>query len=224
MRLATRALKALRASSVPLRPRCARLTALTARAATRSDGNYRRPTRKCLTTVGSGATVGSSSLAATRGPLHIDRCGARSNRRSQATVRSPLLKPLPGRLFVRRHVRETDNRIGLRFGPRPGADPTRAPHRPIITLPRRYACQKSMRREMRSARPFTVNNERHRRSEWAGVSWPKDDATNGTRPAALGSRSCEGQRTQAPTAQTRRFARSFAPWRGRPHASASSWN
>jgi hypothetical protein len=35
VRLAARALKALRASSVPLRPRCARLTALTARAATR---------------------------------------------------------------------------------------------------------------------------------------------------------------------------------------------
>jgi hypothetical protein len=44
VRLATRALKALRASSVPLRPRCARLTALTARAATRSratiDGQH----------------------------------------------------------------------------------------------------------------------------------------------------------------------------------------
>jgi len=36
VRLATRALKALRASSVPLRPRSARLTALTARVATRS--------------------------------------------------------------------------------------------------------------------------------------------------------------------------------------------
>jgi hypothetical protein len=35
VRLATRALKALRASSIPLRPRFARLTALTARAATR---------------------------------------------------------------------------------------------------------------------------------------------------------------------------------------------
>ena len=44
VRLATRALKALRASSVPLRPRCARLTALTARVATRSratiDGQH----------------------------------------------------------------------------------------------------------------------------------------------------------------------------------------
>jgi hypothetical protein len=27
----------------------------------------------------------------TRGPLHIARCGARSNRRSQTTVRSPIL-------------------------------------------------------------------------------------------------------------------------------------
>ena len=34
VRLATRALKALRAATLPLRPRCARLTALTARAAT----------------------------------------------------------------------------------------------------------------------------------------------------------------------------------------------
>ena len=124
VRLATRALKALRVAFVSLRPRCARLSALTARAATRFPGNYRRPLRKCLTTVGSGATVGSTSPAAVHSPLHIARCGARSNRRSQATVRSPLLKPLPGCLFVRRHVRETDDRTGLRFGPRPGADPT----------------------------------------------------------------------------------------------------
>ena len=44
VRLATRALKALRASSVPLRPRCARLTALTTRVANRSraiiDGQH----------------------------------------------------------------------------------------------------------------------------------------------------------------------------------------
>lgn len=57
VRLATRALKALRGSSVPLRPRCARLTALTARAATRSRATIDGHTRKCLTTVGGGATV-----------------------------------------------------------------------------------------------------------------------------------------------------------------------
>ena len=56
VRLATRALKALRASSVALRPRCARLATLTARAATRSLGNCRRPIHKCLTTCASGAT------------------------------------------------------------------------------------------------------------------------------------------------------------------------
>jgi hypothetical protein len=57
VRLATRAFKALRASSVPLSPRCARLAALTTRVASRSDGNYRRPQQKCLTTVNNGATV-----------------------------------------------------------------------------------------------------------------------------------------------------------------------
>ena len=57
VQLATRALKALRASSVPLRPRCARLAALIARVASRSEGNYRRPIRKYLTMVRGGATV-----------------------------------------------------------------------------------------------------------------------------------------------------------------------
>ena len=110
---------------------------------------------KCLTTCAGGGRVESSWPAATRGPLRIDRCGARSNRRSKATIRSPIFKRSSRPLFVRRHVRETDDRTGLRFGLRPGADPT-VQHVQIITLPRRHACQKSMRREMRSAHPFTV--------------------------------------------------------------------
>ena len=114
------------------------------------------------------------------------------------------------------------NRTALRSQARRRSD--RAPHVQIITLPRRYACQKSMRREMRSARPFTVNNSGIDARNGQAYHGRKTTTTNGTRPAALGSRSCEGQRTQRATAQTRRFARSFAPWRGRPHASASSWN
>ena len=43
VRLATRALKALRASLISLRPRYARMTTLTARIAIRFSGNYRRP-------------------------------------------------------------------------------------------------------------------------------------------------------------------------------------
>jgi hypothetical protein len=57
-RRATRALKALRASMISLRPRCARLTALIARIAIRFlatiDG---RRTQTCLTTLSDGATV-----------------------------------------------------------------------------------------------------------------------------------------------------------------------
>lgn len=61
VRLATRALKALRASSIALRPRFARLTALTARAATRVVATIDGQNGGALTTVGGGATVGSSS-------------------------------------------------------------------------------------------------------------------------------------------------------------------
>jgi hypothetical protein len=90
VRLATRALKALRVAFVPLRPRVARLAALTARAASRSrqlstavvevlDDDRRR--RYCR----------SIFDGRTRDLLHIARCGACSNRRSQATIRSPIL-------------------------------------------------------------------------------------------------------------------------------------
>ena len=177
VRLATRALKALRASSISLRPRCARLTALTARAATRPwatiDG-----IRKCHTQVLDDVHERRYSRIIFAGcdsrPLHIARCGARSNRRSQATVRSPLLKPLPRCLFVRCHVRETDNRIGLRFGPRPGADPT------VHHTSNHHAATAVRLSEVDASgdalsAPIQHEQQRHRRSEWAGVSWPKDD-------------------------------------------------
>jgi hypothetical protein len=58
VRLATRALKALRACSISLRPRCARLTALTARIAIRFPATIDgRRTQTCLTTLSDGATV-----------------------------------------------------------------------------------------------------------------------------------------------------------------------
>ena len=165
-------------------PRCPRSAPPALRAAGGLDrasrepflGNYRRPQRKCLTTVSGGATVGSSSLAATRSPLHIARCGARSNRRSQATVRSPLLNSLPGRLFVRRHVRETDDRIGLRFGPQARRRSDRAPHvdnRHAATAIRLSVVDASGAALSAPDSPRTNNG--HRRSKWAGVSWPKDD-------------------------------------------------
>jgi len=153
----------------------------TARTEVLDDGRKRRYCRIILS-------------AADRSPLHVARRGARSNRRSQATIRFPLLKPLLGCLFVRRHVRETDdeNRTALRSQARRRSDS--APHVQIITLPRRYACQKSMRREMRSARPFTVNNRGIDARNGQAYHGRQTTLTNETRPASLGSRSCEGQR------------------------------
>ena len=178
---------------------------------------------KCLTIFRSGATVGSSSPAAVRSPLHIARCGARSNRRSQATVRSPLLKPLPGCLFVRRHVRETDNRVGLRFGPTPGAYPTvhRRSNHHAATAVRLSEVDASG--DALSA-PIHHEQQRHRRSEWAGVSWPTDDAHERDAAGVIGFALVRKTAGAPRTARTRRFARSFVPWRGRSHASASSWN
>ena len=152
VRVATRALKALRAPTIPLRPRCARLAALTARAATRSLAAIDGPKRKCLTMVGGGVNVGSSSLAVVRSPFRIARCGARSDRRSQIPVRSHFSNPFlvvcscdvtSAKLTTESDCASVSGQAQIRP----------CTTRPIITLPRRYACQKSMRREMRSARP-----------------------------------------------------------------------
>jgi excisionase family DNA binding protein len=70
--------------SALLRPRCARLTALTSRSANLSapisDGPTRAPSREprtnCLTTPCAGVIVEFSSTVAPRIPLRIDRCGA----------------------------------------------------------------------------------------------------------------------------------------------------
>jgi hypothetical protein len=176
------------------------------------SGNYRRPPRKRLTAVGVGATVGSSSLAAIRSPLHISRRGARSNRRSQTTVRSPILKLLPGCLFVRRHVRETDDRTGLHLGLRPDADPAVELFVGIITLSRRYACQKSMRWEMCLARPFTANNSGIDARNGQAYHGRKTTTTNEARPAVLDS--CASEEHLTRRQRRRRFAASVRPRAG----------
>ncbi len=222
VRLATRALKALRASSVALRPRCARLTALTARAATRVLATIDGPQRKCLTMVGGSVTVGLSSPAVVGSPLPHRPMWSTFGSAVSDPGSLPLLKPLPGCPFVRRHVRGTDNRIGLRFGPRPGADPT------VHQTSNHHAATAIRLSEVDTSgdalsAPIHREQQRHRRSEWAGVSWPKDDDHQRDAAGGIGFALVQGTSDVASTPRTTRFARSFAPWRGRPHASASSW-
>jgi hypothetical protein len=109
---------------VRLRPRCAQLTASTARAASNFLASIDGRRGSCLTTASGGASVGSSSSAASRSPLP-HRPGVEHVRTGGPRPRfvPPIPNSLPGRLFVRRHVHGTDGRTGLRFGLRPGADP-----------------------------------------------------------------------------------------------------
>ena len=137
-------------------------------------------------------------------PLHIARCGACSNRRSQTTVRSHFSNPLPGCPFVRRHVRETDNRIGLRFGPRPGADPT-------VHHTRNHHAATAVRLSEVDASgdalsaPITVNNNGIDARNGQAYHGRKTTTTNGTRPAVARSRAGKGCRPD------RLHCRCFAP-------------
>ena len=129
----------------------------------------------------------------------------------------------PGCLFVRRHVRETDGRIGLRFGPRPGADPT-VHHTSTSSrchggTPVRSRCVGRCAQRAHHREP-----QLHRRSEWAGVSWPKDDRDEEGVGGATGLARRRETLDVPRTSQALHFAHSSAPWRGRPHARVLSWN
>jgi len=195
--VATRTLKALRSSSRSAPPALRAADGLDRASRDSLLGIYRRPARKFLTTVGGGATVSSSSPAAVRSPLHIAGCGARSNRRSQATVRSLLLNPFLVVCSCDVTSRETDSRIGSRFGLRPGAESARATPAEIITLPRRHACQQSMRQGPHPVHPFHCENS-HDIDAGNGQAYHGQltTITNGSEPTVSRSRSGEGQRTQ----------------------------
>ena len=148
-----------------------------------------------MTTFGGGVTVGSSSPAVVLSPLRIAQCGARSDRRSQTTVRSPVLNSLPGCLFVRRHVREADNRIGLRLGLRPGADPT------VHDTSNHHAATAVRLSEVDASgdalsAPITVNNNGIDARNGQAYHGRKTTTTNGTRPALARSRTSEGRRAK----------------------------
>ena len=175
VRLATRALKALRASLVSLRPRCARLTALTARAASRSgqlstaaaevlDDGQRR--RYCLIIF-----AGCDSRPPPHRPMWSTFESAVSGHGSFPTSQATSWFSVRATSCPRNR---RPNRTALR--PQARRRSARATPIEIIALPRRHACQTSMRQEPHPVRPFPLRtNRRHRRSEWAGVSWPKDD-------------------------------------------------
>jgi hypothetical protein len=105
----------------------------------------------------------------------------------------PVLKPPSGRPFVRGHVRETDNRIGLRFGLRPSADPT------VHHTSNHHAATAVRLSEVDASgdalsAPITVNNCGIDARNGQAYHGRKTIATTG--PAAWASRSCEGQRAK----------------------------
>ena len=99
-----------------------------------------------------------------------------TNRRPQVTIRF-FLDSLPGRRLARRDVREANDRNGLRFDP---GESARCAQTSDSTSSR---CQGPRLSVVDASEPHSVlpihsrtsTRNRHRRSTWAGVSWPNDD-------------------------------------------------
>ena len=108
---------------------------------------------------------------------------------------SSLLNPLPGCLTVRRHVREptTESDYASVSGQAQIRPCTARPHHHAATAVRLSEVDASG--DALSA-PITVNNSGIDARNGQAYHGRKTIATNGTRPAALGSRSGEGQRAE----------------------------
>jgi hypothetical protein len=95
----------------------------------------------------------------------------------------------------------------------------------VITLPRPHACQMSMRREPHPVRPIRCErNDDIDAQNWQAYHGRATTIPNGDAAGGTGFAPVRKTVDAVALAQTRRFARSFAPWRDSPHASASSWN
>jgi hypothetical protein len=102
----------------------------------------------------------------------------------------PTSQATPGYLFVRRHVRETGSRIGLRFGPRPSADPT------VHDTSNHHAATAVRLSEVDASgdalsAPITVNNNGIDARNGQAYHGRKTTTTNETRPRTVGSRAGE---------------------------------
>ena len=141
------------------------------------ERNYRRPRVNLLTTRGNGAIVEFSSTVANRNPLHIARCGAHESAApGHGSFLSRFTPWSPTRATTRPRIMRSD-RTALR--PQAKApDPSRHFRFDIVTLPRPHRLSVVDASEPHSVLPIhsrTSTRNRHRRSTWAGVSWPNDD-------------------------------------------------
>ena len=109
-------------------------------------------------------------------PLHIARCEAHESAASgHDSFLSRFTRWPPIRATTRPRSKGSE-RTALR--PRPKRQIRPDFRFDIVTLPRPFACQSSMHRSRTQCCPFhsrTSTLNRHRRSTWAGVSWPNDD-------------------------------------------------
>jgi hypothetical protein len=101
----------------------------------------------------------------------------------------------PGLSFVRRHVREPTTKPDCASAS--GQAQIRSCNTiEIIALSRRHACQTSMRQEPHPVRSLPLRTDDDIDDQNAQAYHGRKTTTpNGTRPAELGSRSCEGHRT-----------------------------
>ena len=140
------------------------------------ESNYRRPRVNLLTTRADGAIVEFSSTVAARNPLHIARCEAHESAASGHDSFLSRFTPWPPTRATTRPRSKRSERTALR--PQAKApDPSRLQirHRHAATALRLSVVDASEPHSVLPIHSRTSTRNRHRRSTWAGVSWPNDD-------------------------------------------------
>ena len=140
------------------------------------ESNYRQPHVNLLTTRGDGGIFEFSSTVADGNPLHIARCGALE---SATPGHDSFLSRFTSWSLTRattRPRRKQSERTALRPQAR-ATDPSTLQnrHRHAATARRLSVVDASAPHSVLPIHCRTSTRHRHRRSTWAGVSWPNDD-------------------------------------------------
>ena len=166
-----------------------------------------------LTTRADSAIVEFSSTVAPATPFTSPDV-KHTNRRPQVTIRF-FLDSLPGRRLARRHVRDATIGTDCASTQAKAPDPSRLQirHRHAVTAPRLSVVDASEPHSVLPIHGRTSTRNRHRRSTWAGVSWPNDDgigASGGDNIGRTFARTRTTRSTRSVTSILRAFVRALA--------------
>jgi hypothetical protein len=183
------------------------------------------PQLSLLTTGSDGGIVEFSSTVAARNPLHIARCEAHESAASgHDSFRSRFTPWPPTRATTRPRSKTIGTDCASTQAKAPDPSRLQIRHRHAATALRLSVVDASEPHSVLPIHSRTSTRNRHRRSTWAGVSWPNDDGIGESGGGNIGRTFARTRTTRSTRSVTNICALSSERWPVRLRGSCSRRN